>query len=106
MAARRLWLAFVIFICILLVGTFVYHEIEGLSYVDSLYFTTVTVTTVGYGDFVPLTTNGKIFTIFFSISGIGLALYTLTVFGKYLITMRRRSLKEEGYIKLRRRRKK
>jgi len=106
MSGKRIWIAFIIFICILLIGTFVYHEIEGWSYVDSLYFTTVTVTTVGYGDFVPLTTNGKLFTIFFSISGIGLALYILTVFGKYLISIRRRSLKAEGYIKLRRRKKK
>ena len=49
-----------------------------------MYFTVVTVTTVGYGDFAPSTDIGKIFTIFFSFFGIGMALYFFTLFGKYV----------------------
>lgn len=61
-------------ILILMLGTFVYHFLEGWSYVDSLYFSLITLTTIGYGDFSPQTTAGKLFTIFYIILGIGIIL--------------------------------
>jgi voltage-gated potassium channel Kch len=53
-------------------GSVFYHLVEGLSYVDSLYFTAVTLTTVGYGDFAPQTDAGKIFTSIYAFLGIAL----------------------------------
>ena len=38
--------------------------------VDALYFVIVTITTVGYGDLVPLTDKAKIFTVFFMVAGL------------------------------------
>ena len=53
------------------VGVIAYSYIfEKWSIVDSLYFTTVCFTTVGYGDLVPTSPAGKIFTCFFGIAGI------------------------------------
>jgi len=59
---------------ILLVGMFMYHYLEGWSLVDSLYFSVITLTTIGYGDFSPQTTEGKLFTIFYIILGVGVIL--------------------------------
>ena len=59
-------------ISILLIGSIVYHFIEGWDWIDSFYFSVITLTTVGYGDFSPQTDIGKIFTIFYIITGIGL----------------------------------
>lgn len=59
---------------ILLMGTFSYHHLEGWSYIDSLYFSVITLTTVGYGDFSPQTNGGKIFTIFYIFIGLGMIL--------------------------------
>lgn len=56
---------------ILLSGTFVYRALEGWSYLDSLYFTVITLTTVGYGDITPKTEAGKIFTMIYLLSGLG-----------------------------------
>lgn len=56
---------------LLLSGTIFYHLIEHWSILDSVYFTSTTLTTVGFGDLVPQTVAGKIFTIFYMFSGIG-----------------------------------
>ena len=45
------------------VGGLVYDELEGWGLLDTTYFLTVTITTVGYGDFCPETPEGKLFTV-------------------------------------------
>ena len=50
---------------ILVIGTAVYASLEGLGWVDALYFTVVTATTVGFGDYVPESQGSKWFTIIF-----------------------------------------
>lgn len=57
---------------ILGLGTWFYARVEGWGVLDSLYFSVITLTTVGYGDFSPQTTAGKIFTIVYILVGLGL----------------------------------
>lgn len=52
-------------------GAVFYRFIEDWSWVDSLYFTVVTLTTVGYGDLSPTTTISKLFTIVLILVGVG-----------------------------------
>ena len=59
-------------LCLLALGTVVYHEFEGWSWVDSFYFSAIAVTTVGFGDFSPTTDFTKIFTVFYVFAGISL----------------------------------
>lgn len=53
-------------------GTVFYHEYEKWSWVDSFYFTVVTLTTVGYGDLSPTLPLTKLFTVVYLIVGVGL----------------------------------
>lgn len=53
-------------------GTVFYHAVEKLNYLDSVYFSVITLTTIGYGDITPHTDAGKVFTIFYVLIGIGL----------------------------------
>jgi voltage-gated potassium channel Kch len=55
-------------------GTIMYKYLEGWNWIDCLYFSVVTLTTVGYGDIAPTTSGGKIFTIFYIIIGLGIIL--------------------------------
>ena len=65
-------------------GTVVYHYLEGWDWIDSLYFSVITLTTIGYGDFSPQTTGGKLFTIFYILIGLGMILsFINTVYNHY-----------------------
>jgi voltage-gated potassium channel len=55
-------------------GTFFYWLFEDLSVVNALYFSVTTLATVGYGDFSPTTTAGKLFTVVYVLVGVGLLL--------------------------------
>ena len=71
----------IIAICSLLLvvvgGTVGFMYLEGLTPLNAIYMTIVTITTVGYGDIVPRTFYGKIFTAGLMISGVGITLYVL-----------------------------
>ena len=69
-------------ILVLAMGTVVYHYIEDWSWVDSFYFSSVALTTVGFGDFTPTTDASKIFTVFYIFSGISLVGGVLNAFLK------------------------
>ncbi len=62
--------------CIIVTGTAGFHILENIDILTSLYWTIVTVTTIGYGDIVPRTAGGRIFSIIIIISGVSVALYT------------------------------
>ncbi|RLK03580.1 potassium channel family protein [Ruegeria conchae] len=55
-----------------------YHYVEGWSWLDSIYFSVVTISTVGFGDFSPETAAGKIFTMIYIIVGLGIFVTTAT----------------------------
>ncbi|MGI9613824.1 MAG: potassium channel family protein [Acidimicrobiales bacterium] len=54
------------------IGTVVYHYLEDWSWVDSLYFSVITLTTVGYGDLAPSSSASKLFTVLYIAAGISL----------------------------------
>ena len=81
------------------VGITGYMVIEGWSLLDAAYMTIVTFTTVGYEEVHPLSSTGRIFTIFLMVAGVGVMLYVLTtvvnlaVAHEVGILFRRRKLK-------------
>jgi voltage-gated potassium channel len=74
-----------VFIGVIAVGAIGYIAIEGWSFLDAIYMTVTTITTVGYREVFPLSDNGRIFTIFLIIGGVGGALYALTGIVGYVI---------------------
>ena len=66
----RFLIAFSLFLITLVIGTVGFKIILAETWVNSLYFTVVTLSTVGYGDMVPEGFHGHLFTTFFILGGI------------------------------------
>ena len=85
---HRLIYVFILIMIVLFGGATIYHYIEGWRYLDALYFSTYTITTVGYGDITPKTDIGKIFTIFYIFVGVGIVLYGLSLMASHFVEVR------------------
>lgn len=72
-------------ILITIASTF-YHLVEGWGWLNSVYFSVITIATVGYGDFSPKTDLGKLFTIFYVLTGLGLFVATATAIADNIIS--------------------
>jgi voltage-gated potassium channel len=68
-----------------LVGTLGFVLIEGWSLGDSFYMTVITISTVGFGEVNPLSSEGRIFASFLIVTGIGTAIYTFTRLGQVVL---------------------
>ena len=72
-------------------GTVFYRFVEDLLWIDSLYFSVITLTTVCYGDISPTTTPGKVFTMFYVIAGIGIFVALVSQVGAHLMEARKQT---------------
>ena len=96
---RRLLWGICALVIIIATGGIGYMLIEGWSFIDALYMTIITITTVGYNEVHPLSDSGRIFSIFLIVGGVGGALYSLTAIVGYVIeggfgtTLGRRQMK-------------
>ncbi|MDX2075094.1 MAG: NAD-binding protein [bacterium] len=68
---RQLRIAFLALCIIIPVGVIGYILIEKLSFWDALWITIVTLSTIGYGDVVPHSNIGRLFTVGLIIFGLG-----------------------------------
>lgn len=72
----------------LVFGTFLYHFLESWNWVDSFYFTAVTLTTIGYGDLAPTHSISKILTSIFSLLSIPVIVYCFSVIAEGYVEKR------------------
>lgn len=67
------------------IGTAGYMAIEGWNFLDSLYMTVITITTIGYNEVRPLRDGGRVFSIFLAIGGVGAIFYSLIAVFQFLL---------------------
>jgi voltage-gated potassium channel len=71
---------------IILLGIAGYMILSDYSFVDALYMTVITITTVGFGEVKPFTPEEKIFTVFLILTSITVFGYAVSTFSEYLVS--------------------
>lgn len=68
-----------------MIGVFYYNHIEHWTVIECLYFITVSVATVGYGQYHPTTNGSRLFTCFYILLGLVTVLNFIDAFAKVFI---------------------
>lgn len=83
---REIILAALLLLLLTLLGTAGYVLLEGWYWVDGLYMTFITLTTIGFSEVNTLSTPGRFFTIFIGVVGIGIMAFIATRGVQILLT--------------------
>jgi voltage-gated potassium channel len=75
---RRLLILFFLITFLLGIGTLVYHITEGWGYVDSLYFSTISLTSRGYSELHPTKLSSILFSVLYLLIGVAVLVYGLS----------------------------
>jgi voltage-gated potassium channel len=81
----RLRAAALLVVAVVTAGVIGYHILEGYTWLEALYMTAITLSTVGYQEVRPLTQTGRIFTIVLLGAGLGVVLYTAVAVAEQVV---------------------
>ncbi len=82
----KIYIAVFLLLFLLFVGVVGFMVLSDYSWVDALYMTVITITTVGYGEVQPLDDQSKIFTICLILTSIVIVGYALSVITEYILS--------------------
>lgn len=80
---KKLLPPLILLFLLMLFGTIGYHLIESYNFLDSLYMTVITISSVGFQEVKPLSEAGRLFTIFLILINIGLFTYFISLLSRY-----------------------
>lgn len=80
----KLYKALVMLLLIVSVGVIGFMVISGLGFIDALYMTVITMSTVGFGEVAPLAPEARLFTVFLILMSVAIFGYTISVFTEIL----------------------
>ncbi|MFH1243493.1 MAG: NAD-binding protein [Pseudomonadota bacterium] len=82
----------IMLVMVVFIGTIGYMVIDKWQFLDALYMTVITITTVGYGEIRHVSEPGRIFTIFIIFLGMGILAYTLGMVAQAMVDFQVRSI--------------
>ncbi len=83
---RQFLVGLVLLVLLLFVGTLGYYLLEGWPLFDAFYMTVITISTVGFGEIHPLTSGGRLFTVFLILGGVGVAIYVFSAVTEVIVS--------------------
>lgn len=84
--SSKIYGALVLLFLVFLGGVFGFEFLFDYGWIDAVYMTVITITTVGFGELHPLTNAEKVFTSLFIISSIFIVGYALSVVTEYVLS--------------------
>jgi len=85
MIRNKITIAISLLTAILITGCVGYKVLLNLSWIDALYMTVITITTVGYREMGDPSPEAKIFTIFIILTSVVIVGYSVSVISEYLL---------------------
>ncbi len=83
---HRLLVPLLVLLALVVVGTLGYQLVEGWNWLDALYMTAITITTVGFLEVHPLGPAGRLFTVVLALGGVFTAFYAAAEFIRAVVT--------------------
>ena len=81
----KLYRATVLLFLLLATGIIGFYSLTGMSFIDALYMTVITITTVGFGEVVPLSQEARLFTVFLILISVVVLGYVITILTEYIV---------------------
>lgn len=81
----KIYLALILLMSVVLIGILGYIFIEGYSFTEAFFMTTITIATVGFREVHPLSVAGMWFTSFLIIVSFGIFAYVVTAFTQFVV---------------------
>lgn len=82
----KIYTAIALPILVLVIGVIGFRVLSNYSWVDALYMTVITITTVGFGEVQPLDDQSKIFTVFLILTSVVILGYAISVITEYILS--------------------
>lgn len=82
----KIYVAVLLLLAVFIAGVFGYKFISEYSWIDAFYMTVITITTVGFGEVVPLDDVDKLFTSLLILSSIFILAYAISVITEYMLS--------------------
>lgn len=95
----RFYVAIALMLFVLLFGIFGYRVILDYSWVDAIYMTIITVTTVGFSEVQPMDAEGKLFTVILIISSVFIFAFAISVITEYILSRNSMQLLKKKKVK-------
>ena len=82
----RIYIAIILLIGVIAIGILGFKFMAHYSWVDAIYMTVITITTVGFGEVQPLDDFSKIFTIFLILTSVVIVGFAISVISEYILS--------------------
>lgn len=82
----KIALALTLMLIVFIIGVVGYRIVASYSWVEAIYMTIITVTTVGFSEVRPLDANAQIFTIFLIVSSVFIFGFAISVVSEYILS--------------------
>jgi voltage-gated potassium channel len=83
--STRLYRPIILIFLTIFIGVTGFKIIERYDFIDSLYMTLITISTVGFSEIRPLSDMGKLFTSFLIVTTLGVFFYSITFIGQSFV---------------------
>ncbi len=82
----KIYIAITLLMVVVATGVVGFRFFSDYSWVDALYMTVITMSTVGFGEVQPLDDNAKLFTVFLISTSVAIFAYSVSVITEYIVS--------------------